>query len=162
MKSFCDDKGRKWDIAITIGDVKRVKDLLDVNLLEPEQGETPLLTRIGTDEILLCDIIYCLIKPQADNANITDIEFGQSLGGKAILDAQTAFYDELVNFFQSRGKTDKAKAIRLQQKMIAEAINLLDLKVQAMEGKEKQIVEKLMSGNTSMNLPDLSELTQKD
>ena len=123
MKTFTDNASRIWTISLTIDSVKRVRDLLNINLLEPEAGDPPLLTRIGTDEILLCDIIYCLIKPQADSLNISDSQFGQSLGGDVILAAQNALYDELIDFFQKRGRTDRAKAAATQQKMINLAID---------------------------------------
>jgi hypothetical protein len=133
MKTFNDSAGRTWTLAMTIDSVKRVRDLLKINLLEPESGEPPLLTQIATDEILLCDVIYCLIKPQADQLGISDEQFGQALGGDAILNAQNAFYDELIDFFLKRGRTDRATALRKQQKMIALAIERINLKVEAMD-----------------------------
>jgi hypothetical protein len=122
MKTFTDNAGKVWTLVLTIDSAKRVKSLLGINLLEPEAGEPPLLTRLGTDEILLCDVLYCLIKPQADALGVTDEMFGQALGGDVILAAQNAFYDELVDFFQKRGRTDRAKAAQPQQKMINLAI----------------------------------------
>lgn len=122
MKTFTDNAGKVWTLALTIDSAKRVKSLMGVNLLEPEAGEPPLLTRLGTDEILLCDVLYCLIKPQADALGVTDEMFGQALGGEAILAAQNAFYDEIVDFFQQRGRTDRARAAKTQQKMINLAI----------------------------------------
>jgi hypothetical protein len=122
MKTFTDNAGVVWTLSLTIDSVKRVKSLLNINLLEPEAGDPPLLTRIGTDEILLCDILFCLIKPQADSLGVTDEKFGQALGGDAILAAQNAFYDELIDFFQKRGRTDRAKAAQTQQRMIVLAV----------------------------------------
>ncbi|HBG25663.1 MAG TPA: hypothetical protein DDX75_01050 [Phycisphaerales bacterium] len=122
MKTFTDNAGRTWTLSLTIDSAKRVRDLLGINLLEPEAGDPPLITRLGTDEFLLCDVLYCLIKPQADSLNITSEQFGQSIGGDVILAAQTVFYDELIDFFQKRGRTDRAKAAATQQKMINLAI----------------------------------------
>ena len=122
MKTFTDSAGRTWTISLTIDSAKRVRDLLNINLLEPEVGDPPLITRLGTDEFLLCDVLYCLIKPQADSLNITSEQFGQALGGDVILAAQNAFYDEVIDFFQKRGRTDRAKAAATQQKMINLAI----------------------------------------
>lgn len=118
MKTFKDNNGKKWDISLTFDSAKRVRDLLGINLLAPEDGDPPLLTRLGTDELLLCDVIYCLIKPQADEAGITDEMFGRALGPDAILSAVDAFYDELIDFFQLRGRTDRAGAVASQKKMI--------------------------------------------
>lgn len=145
MKTFTDNAGKTWTISLTIDSAKRVRDLMSINLLEPEAGEPPLLTRLGTDEILLCDVLFCMIKPQADSLNVTGEQFGQALGGDVILAAQNAFYDELIDFFQKRGRTDRAKAATTQQKMINLAIarvtgNLsqidLDKKIDELFGKQ--------------------------
>ncbi|HBR19450.1 MAG: hypothetical protein A2Y13_04300 [Planctomycetes bacterium GWC2_45_44] len=132
MKAFTDNAGKTWSVAMTIDSVKRVRDLLGVNLVEPEAGEPPLLTRLGTDEILLCDVVYCLIKPQADALGVTDVDFGRALGGDAILAAQTALYEELVDFFQKRGRPDRARAVAAQKTMIEMAIENVRMKLDAM------------------------------
>jgi hypothetical protein len=122
VKTFTDNAGRVWTLSLTIDCAKRVRDLLNINLLEPEAGEPPLLTKLGTDEILLCDVLFVMVKPQADSLNITSEQFGQALGATAVLAAQNAFYDELVDFFQNRGRTDRANGVLTQQKMINLAI----------------------------------------
>ena len=67
MKSFTDNAGRTWTLSLTLGAAERVKALVDVDLLEPcDAGDPPLLTRLGTEVALLCDVIFALIKPQAD------------------------------------------------------------------------------------------------
>jgi hypothetical protein len=150
MKVFTDNAGKTWSVSMTIDSVKRVRDLLGVNLVEPEAGEPPLLTRLGTDEILLCDVVYCLVKPQADTLGVTDEDFGRALGGDAILAAQTALYEELVDFFQKRGRPDRAKAVTAQKKMMELAVEngRANLEV-AVEAEMKRI----SSGNASTSLP---------
>ena len=137
MKTFTDNAGRTWTLSLTIDSAKRVRDLLGINLLEPEAGDPPLITRLGTDEFLLCDVLYCLIKPQADSLNITSEQFGQSIGGDVILAAQTVFYDELIDFFQKRGRTDRAKAAATQQKMIDIAIARVTQKMDEIDVSQK-------------------------
>lgn len=143
MKIFKDSKGRNWEIAINIGTVKRVRDLLSVNLIEIEAGEPPLLTRLGTDVIFLCDVIYCLVKGQADLKGITDEEFGSSLGGDSIIEAQKAFYEELTDFFRQCGRTDRIKAIAAQMKMIELSIAKIDQIITAVNPAGE--VEKIFS-----------------
>jgi hypothetical protein len=150
MRIFKDNAGREWTIALSIGDIKRVKDLLGVNLFEPESGEPPLLTRIGTDIILLCDIVYCLIKVQADKLGITDEEFGRALGGEAILAAQKAFYEELIDFFRQSGRTDRSKITQIQQKLIEQVMTRINLELDKFD-LEKQTDQ--MFGNLSINSP---------
>ena len=129
MKIFTDATNRQWEIALTIGSAKRVKSLLGIDLLQPESGDPPLLTRLGTDEVLLCDIIYCLVKPQADVVGVSDEQFGELLGGDVILAAQTALYEELIDFFQQRGRTDRSRAVAAQKQMIELAIQNADQQI---------------------------------
>ncbi|MGI6273729.1 MAG: hypothetical protein ACOYLD_15425 [Anaerohalosphaeraceae bacterium] len=153
MRSFTDSTGRTWTINLTIDAAKRVRDLLGINLLEPEAGDPPLLTRLGTDEILLCDVIYCLIKPQADQQAITDEQFGQALGGEAILAAQKAFYEELIDFFQKRGRSDRARAVATQARMIEAAAAAVERQIQAID------VDATIRGVISGDLPGSSVST---
>jgi hypothetical protein len=140
MKPFTDSAGRTWTIAMTIDSVKRVRDLLDINLVEPEAGEPPLITRLATDVILLCDTIYCMVKPQADKLNVTDAEFGAALGGDAILNATVAFYQELSDFFLASGRPDRSKAIAAQQKMIQLAVERVKQAIEAIN-PEAQVAQ---------------------
>ena len=148
MKLFTDNAGKTWSVVMTIDSVKRVRDLISVNLVEPEAGEPPLLTRLGIDEILLCDVVYCLIKPQADALGVTDEDFGRALGGDAILAAQTALYEELIDFFQKRGRPDRAKAVAAQKKMIEMAIERVKITLDSMD-PEAQLDKILGNSSTS-------------
>ena len=67
MKTFTDSSGRTWTIAVTVDAIKRVEGLIKgVNLANLTSGDPPLLTRLETDVVLLCDVIFALVKPQAD------------------------------------------------------------------------------------------------
>jgi len=133
VREFKDNQDRAWKLQITIGSAKRVRDLLGVDILAPEQGEPPLLVRLGTDEILLCDVLYCLIKPQADEKGISDEAFGESLGGEAITHAVEALYGELVDFFRQRGRTDRAAAIQKQGSLVQLATERITTEISDMD-----------------------------
>ena len=47
MKTFSDNAGRTWQIALTIDSAKRVKSLLEVNLLELQHGDPQPATGIA-------------------------------------------------------------------------------------------------------------------
>ena len=55
MKSFTDNTGRTWTLAVTVGTIKRVRALCDVdlaNIITIDSGTTPkvdLLERLGSD-----------------------------------------------------------------------------------------------------------------
>jgi len=163
MKTFTDTAGRTWTLALTIDAAKRVKSLLDVNLLELDlpagkagAGDPPLLTRLGTDVILLCDVIFALVKPQADAAGVSDQEFAAALGGDVVLAAQTAFYGELVDFFRKLGRGDLAKAVDAQRRMIDLAVARIETRIDKLD-LEAAIETTL--GEPSTSSPPSSEST---
>ncbi len=106
MKTFSDTTGRTWSIAVNVDAVKRVRDLLKEDLLDVKQ----ILERLMVDPILLCDVIYCICKPQADAEGVSDEQFGQALGGDSILHAKRALLGELVDFFPSAADRENLKA----------------------------------------------------
>lgn len=133
MKTFCDSQGRTWVLQITIGAIKRVQGLCDVNLAKLMDGEPPLLTRLEADLELLCNVIWALVKPSADQQQITDHEFGAALGGEAILAAHDAFWSELADFFQGLRRTELVKAIEKQRAMVAAAVRAADARIEALD-----------------------------
>jgi len=133
-----------------------VKSLLDVNLLELEAGAPPLLTRLGTDVILLCDVIFALVKPQADAAGVSDQEFAAALGGDVVLAAQTAFYEELVDFLRKLGRGDLAKAVDAQRRMIDLAVARIETRIDRLD-LEAAVESPL--GEPSTSSPPSSEST---
>ena len=109
MKTFTDNANRSWNISVTVDAVKRVRSLLDVDLTEAAAGK--LIQELSDNPVLLCDVIYCIIKPQADEKDISDEDFGRAMAGDAIDQATTAFLEDLVNFFPSRKKEMLAKVL---------------------------------------------------
>ena len=162
MKNFTDTAGREWALSLTIDSVKRVRALLDVNLLELEAGDPSLLTKLGTDVILLCDVIFVLVKPQADKAGVTDEQFGAALGGDVILAAQAAFYDEIIDFFRRLSRGDIATAVEAQRRMIDLAVARIEMEIPVLERKittkmaamDLEAEADLILGKLSMSSPE--------
>lgn len=164
MKTFTDNTGRTWTIAINIGEVKRVKDLLAVDLLEAVNGK--LVQELIDDPVLLCDLVYCLCKNQADAAGISDEQFGCAMAGDAIDLATTALLEELVDFFPQRRRVVLAKAMskaRALESMGIEAASKYldsDLPEKAMAEKIDELLKGSQgSGGLSGSLPESSEST---
>ena len=123
MQLFKDDQGHEWTIAITVGAIKRVKALLPgIDLAKPDEGKPPLIGRLPIDPVLLCDVIYCLVKPAADAANITDEQFGEAMGGDALAHAAAAFWEEYKDFFQRLDRHDVARLVATQQALLREIV----------------------------------------
>ncbi len=145
MHSFTDSEGRTWEIKLTFGSIKQLKESsLSIDLLDLEGGEPPLITRFATDIELLINSIYVLVKTQAEKVGVSDEKFGLSLDGQAILQAHNAFYEELQYFFQNSGRTDRVKAIAAQKVMIEHAIKMADAKVSQIDPERE--VEKIYGG----------------
>ena len=60
MKTFKDNAGRTWTVAINVDAVKRVRAMLEIDLLEAVEGK--LIQRLRDDPILLCDVLYVICK----------------------------------------------------------------------------------------------------
>ena len=105
MRQFKDSADRTWELSVTVGTIRRVRDLVHVDLMEliggDEGGNPELLTRLAADPVLLVDVLYAICKPQCDQAGVSDVEFGESLLGDAIDHATTALLEAIVDFFPS-------------------------------------------------------------
>ena len=145
MKTFNDAAGRTWSIALTLGTALHVKNKLDIDLLQPEAGEPPLLTQLGTDEMLLGEVLCALLESQFDTHKVTDADVRMAFDGKTLLAAQQAFYEELTDFFQSRGRMDRAKAVAAQANLIAKATAAIEDKINAMD--LDRLVDGALSGS---------------
>lgn len=148
MKSFNDAAGRTWTIALNLGTALQVKSKLGIDLLQPESGEPPLLTRLGTDELLLGEVLCALLESQFQTHNVSDADVRRSFDGETLLSAQKAFYEELVDFFQQRGRPDRAKAVAAQAHLIEKATAAIQDKISAMD------LDALIDGALSGSLPE--------
>lgn len=128
MKIFRDCESREWKVSINVSAIKRVKSLLDVDLLDIGDGK--LFERLIDQPCDLVDVLYVLCKEQADQRGLTDAHFGESMGGDALDSATKALLEELVDFFPKRRRPILQKALakldHLESRLIAKATELLD------------------------------------
>jgi len=133
MRSFKDNADRTWTITLNVYAVKKVRDLLNVDLLDlgGDQAETGngLLYRLIADPVLLVDVLYVICKDQADGASVTDEQFGRAMAGDVIDAATRAFLEELADFTPSpRDRARARKVIDATWKLIDRAQDVLDAK----------------------------------
>lgn len=147
MKTFTDNSNRNWTLSLTIGTAMTVKDRLGIDLLQPEQGETPLLTRLGTDELLLAQVLATMLESQFESHGVTPEDIYDSFDGATFTRAIEAFYEELTDFFRSRGRNDRVLAVRKQKDLI-EALTNHAVKEIANFDIEKTVTQ-LTDGNPS-------------
>ena len=149
MKTYRDKTGRIWTLAMTLGSAMAVKAALGVDLLVPEAGDPPLLARLSTDEALLGTVICELLRPQMEKEGVTVDDILNGFDGETLLLATEAFFAELADFFQSRGRTDRAAAVKKQALMIQKAVQVAEARVNALP-----MPPELMSGATSGGSPE--------
>lgn len=109
MKTFKDNAGRTWTLSIDVAAIKRVRSLCSVDLMTAVEGK--LLEQLISDPVLLCDVVYCVCKPEADAKKITDEDFGRAMGGDALDNATTALLEELISFFPQARRQLLSKAL---------------------------------------------------
>lgn len=135
MKTFKDNAGRTWTVTVDVSAIKRVRSLLDVNLLEVLDGR--LIERLAGDPVLLCDVLYALVKPEADAKGITDEDFGRAMAGDAVEHATTALLEELVDFFPQGKRRLLQKALGKLKSWEAKALDVAQKRLESPELNEK-------------------------
>jgi hypothetical protein len=157
MKTFKDNEGRSWDVTVNVDAIKRVRGLVDVDLLEAADGK--LIEKLVCDPVLLCDVIYALCRPQADRQSVSDEQFGQSMAGDAIDDATAALLEELVNFFPQAKRRVLSKALGKLKELESRAIEHAEAQLDG--GALEAQMEKLLRspGNSSGHAPASSDST---
>lgn len=98
MASFTDRKKRKWIVSVSIPLARKVKQALDVDILNVQTG----LPALSADPLLLCDVLYVLCREQADRLKVTDEEFGECLAGDVLEQACDAYVEALISFSPPR------------------------------------------------------------
>jgi len=129
MKTFKDNAGHDWNISLNIGTAMLVKDRLGVDLLQPEVGDPPLLTRLGTDEILLAQVISALLESQFETQKVDEKQIYQFFDGPTFARAHEAFYEELIDFFQNRGRSDRATTVQKQMTVLLKGVKAAATKI---------------------------------
>ena len=171
MRTFKDNAGRTWSLTLSVWTVKKVRDLLGVDLLdlggESASAQKPgLLFRLIADPVLLVDVLYVVCKDQADSASVTDEQFGRAMGGDAIDAATKAFLEELADFTPSpRDRARARKVIETTWAMIDKAQDVLDARAEkelpaAVETLLTEMAEMSALGSSSTSSPDSSAQTQ--
>lgn len=139
MKSFIDNAGRTWTIEVNVTAIRRVRALIGVNIHQLVDDGMQALGRLVSDPLQLADVLYCLVKDEADARGVSDEDFGRGLAGDVITLAAEAFVEELIDFFPDarvraglRQVIDKGRQVRQQLLTHAEAmIEVVDPQVEA-------------------------------
>jgi hypothetical protein len=98
MPQFTDLKGQVWNIEITIADVKRLRNRMDLDVLAITGDKREEVIERLADPITMFDVLYVTVEPQAQKLGINDEEFGLRVGMELIEKASVLWWEALVNF----------------------------------------------------------------
>ena len=147
MKTFVDNGGQTWTVTINVSVIKRVRGLLNVDLLAIVEGT--LVEKLVRDPILLCDVIYVVCKPEADDRGISDEDFGRAMAGDAIEHATKALLDELVDFSPSpRDRANLRRVLETTWQVMDRARDAIEAQLESGE-LEKVVNQQLKSAIAS-------------
>ncbi len=152
MRSFADNGGRTWSIAVNFWTCRQVRDRVGVDLFKLIENNLTPLADLLNDPVKFCDVLFVLASDQAKAAGVTDEQFGRSLGGDSYGQAQTAFFEALIDFFPD------ARARDAMRKILTAARRTGELLVSELE---KTIPEN-DSGSTPTKSPEPPEPTSTD
>lgn len=117
MSGFKDLKGRAWSVDLTLGEIRQIRDELDVDLLACLENDAAILRRLFSDVYLVGDCLVVACRRQCRDQGIEVDDFVRSLGGDCLESAHSAFVDALIDFFPPprrealRKMVDKAREV---------------------------------------------------
>jgi len=157
MHTFKDNASRTWSLSITIDSIKRVRQELDFNLTRSDFDK--MLQELLGDPVQLCDVIFCLIKPEAEKNNVSDADFGRAMAGDTIEQAATALLEELADFTpNARDRAQLQRLIAALWSLSDKARDLMDQKMKAELAAAEVEIEKTF-GLSSTSSPASSAST---
>ena len=148
MHSFKDNEGTTWNIALTIGKVRQLREKLGLDLLD-SQHHLQVLNSL-TDRLAF---VFLLVEEQAKDRKVNAEELEQRLCGKGIATAASvAFCEELESFFHRFDQGVQARltrtSIETMQKANARLAELIDSgQVDSMLNDATKELETMMLAN---------------
>lgn len=103
MKTFKTTDGTEWKVTVNVGTIKRVQDdtglrLTDLFATSEKIGE------FFSDDVRFCEVLFSVVKPQADALGKTLDDFLSAIDGTVIEGAVQALLEEVADFFHEPRK----------------------------------------------------------
>ena len=169
MKIITDTHARPWTVNINVATIKRVRSLLNIDMLEPESFL--ILTQ---DVISLCDILYVVCKEEADQRSLSEEQFLASFGGPMLNEAFDVLMEAYTDFFPDQALRKRLQILAEKTKVAREkTLALVEKQTPLLMQQIDQDIEKILhdmdvementiaSGSTSTNVPVSSASTRR-
>ena len=169
--TFEDTEKRAWQIKLSVNAIKRVKENAGVDLLMPvptkqmteeELGEItdysqlPTLMRLQADVDCFADVLYQLVKPQCEKADVSQDDFLDAISGATIKEARDIFWPLYADFFHEAGQEPMAQLVELAGKGYETLLTAIDVdQTQIIEeiSRKASEISKGLAGRMSTELP---------
>jgi hypothetical protein len=133
MAEFTDTKNRRWQITLTVGDVRRVKAATGVDLLALfDEQDSPLL-RLQDDLQLLLDVLFEATRPAREAKGVSDDDFADSLDADAAESAVNCLMLALVDFFPSARRDALRAAMKAADRAMTAAGKAAVTQIEALD-----------------------------
>lgn len=117
---FTDLENREWEVSITVGIIKKIRQKLSIDLADAlnfdtaGHAKTDVLKKIGEDSVLLIDVLYCICEEQAKARNVSDTAFGDLFStGELIENAENALLYGLLRFLPPAKRLAMGKILQI-------------------------------------------------
>lgn len=137
MKTFRDESGREWAIVIHVSAIKRVRELLGIDLYKLIDDGFKPLGELMADPVRLVDVLYVLCKREADERHVSDEQFGEAMYGETIERAGAAFLDEFAGFFPPRVQAGLRKLIAETDKVRGHLLDDMDRRLAGIDAESE-------------------------
>jgi hypothetical protein len=173
-KTFIDKQNRSWTVEINVQEMKRIKticnlDIEDLISVKNKEIDAEPLRSFIDSRAKTSEVLYAILKPDLERANVSQDEFDASLSGKVMKSAKTALIQALEDFFQDapsqiamRGLKDDLEQMEMMVEATMEKMTELRSKL---KGKTKEVVSKHLDEAFSKfvsDSPELQELIQTE
>lgn len=170
MPNFRDNKDREWELFIDAPAAMKLRNDCDPKFLLNDGADDNTYTRLATDPVLLCRVVYLLCDKQRKQREVTDEDFYREVLGKAIDLATEAMLEAIVNFTPARTR-EILLAVAKFTELQAESVKMVLLKISDPAIRDKFIKElagkldietlgTLTPSPNATDSPDSSESTQ--
>ena len=148
MQSFKDAEGETWNIALTIGKVRQLREKLGLDLLDT-QHHLQVMNSL-TDRLAF---VFLLVEEQAKLREVDAEELELRFYGEGVASAASlSFLRELENFFQRLGQTVQARLTESSIEAMGKAQQRLDDLLKS--GKVDSLLEQATKEMEEMMLGD--------
>jgi len=96
MASFVDTQGRTWLVRLNFGLVEDIKEQTGIDFLSPSLPD--VLREVSQSPRKFVEALWVCCEAAAEKSGVTPEDFGHSLDGDTLSDAESALLQALVDF----------------------------------------------------------------